>query len=93
MPVAMGAGVAGSALSLLSGPAGGAVLQICGGGVRRSGQVGKWARQRPCNWVLGGQAGGPLLRGLYSGVVRTLAFFSCNLLGKGKKGENEGKGE
>lgn len=30
MPVAMGAGIAGSILALLSGPAGGAVLKICG---------------------------------------------------------------
>lgn len=30
MPVAMGAGIAGSMLTLLSGPAGGAVLKICG---------------------------------------------------------------
>lgn len=55
MPVAMGAGVAGSALSLMSDAAGGAVLQICGGVLRSYDQVCTWAGMLPCNRFVAGK--------------------------------------
>ena len=59
MPVAMGAGVAGSALSLMSDAAGGAVLQICGGVLRSYDQVCTWAGMLPCNRFVAGKPDAP----------------------------------
>ncbi len=58
MPVAMGAGVAGSALSLMSDAAGGAVLQICGGVLRSYDQVCTWAGMLPCDRFVAGKPDG-----------------------------------
>lgn len=57
MPAAMGAGVAGSALSLLSDKAGGAVLLICRGVLRCYDQVCAWAGMLPGDRFVAGKPG------------------------------------
>lgn len=57
MPAAMGSGVIGSVLSLLSDPAGGAVLQVCRWVLRGYDYVCEWAGMLPWNRFVAGKPG------------------------------------
>ena len=90
MPVAMGAGVAGSALSLLSGPAGGAVLQICGGVLRCYDQVCTWAGKLPCNRFVAGKPDVPWIVAYYL-VLSGLWLLFKYIVGKREQEEEKRK--
>ena len=90
MPVAMGAGVAGSALSLMSDAAGGAVLQICGGVLRSYDQVCTWAGMLPCNRFVAGKPDAPWIV-VYYLVLAGLWILFKYIAGKREQEEEKRK--
>lgn len=90
MPVAMGAGVAGSALSLLSGSAGGAVLQICGGVLRCYDQMCTWTGKLPCNRFVAGKPDVPWIVAYYL-VLSGLWLLFKYIVGKREQEEEKRK--
>ena len=90
MPVAMGAGVAGSALSLMSDAAGGAVLQICGGVLRSYDQVCTWAGMLPCNRFVAGKPDAPRIV-VYYLVLAGLWILFKYIAGKREQEEEKRK--
>lgn len=90
MPVAMGAGVAGSALSLMSDAAGGAVLQICGGVLRSYDQVCTWAGMLPCNRFVAGKPDAPWIV-VYYLVLAGLWILFKYIVGKREQEEEKRK--
>ena len=90
MPVAMGAGVAGSALSLMSDAAGGAVLQICGGVLRSYEQVCTWAGMLPCNRFVAGKPDAPWIV-VYYLVLAGLWILFKYIAGKREQEEEKRK--
>ena len=90
MPVAMGAGVAGSALSLMSDAAGGAVLQICGGVLRSYDQVCTWAGMLPCDRFVAGKPDMPWVV-VYYLVLAGLWILFKYIAGKREQEEEKRK--
>lgn len=90
MPAAMGAGVAGSALSLMSDAAGGAVLQICGGVLRSYDQVCTWAGMLPCNRFVAGKPDAPWIV-VYYLVLAGLWILFKYIAGKREQEEEKRK--
>lgn len=90
MPVAMGAGVAGSALSFMSDAAGGAVLQICGGVLRSYDQVCTWAGMLPCNRFVAGKPDAPWIV-VYYLVLAGLWILFKYIAGKREQEEEKRK--
>ena len=90
MPVAMGAGVAGSALSRMSDAAGGAVLQICGGVLRSYDQVCTWAGMLPCNRFVAGKPDAPWIV-VYYLVLAGLWILFKYIVGKREQEEEKRK--
>ena len=88
MPVAMGAGVAGSALCLLSDPVGGVVLQSCGGVLRCYDQVCTWAGMLPCDRFVAGKPDGIWIVAYYL-VLAGLWLLFRYITGKREREEEQ----